>query len=55
MTPQRISVTLHLEPADADDVLGDYTAEWKLRLVKKYYDFIAWPIRTAVGRRIQAM
>ena len=42
--PQGTSVTLHLKPEDAEDELGDYTAEWKLRqLVKKYSDFIAWP------------
>jgi molecular chaperone HtpG len=50
--PQGTAVTLHLKPADADDELHDYTAEWKLReLVKKYSDFIAWPIRMAVERR----
>lgn len=46
------SVTLHLKPADAEDGLHDYTAEWKIReLVKKYSDFIAWPIRMEVERR----
>ena len=50
--PQGTAVTLHLKPADAEDELHDYTAEWKLReLVKKYSDFIAWPIRMAVERR----
>jgi molecular chaperone HtpG len=40
------AITLHLKPADADDQLHDYTAEWKLReIVKRYSDFIAWPIR----------
>ena len=51
--PQGSSVTLHLKPADAEDELGDYTAEWTLRnLVKKYSDFISWPVRMQVERRV---
>ena len=50
--PQGTSVALHLKPEDADNELHDYTSEWKIRnLVKKYSDFIAWPIRMAVERR----
>lgn len=50
--PQGTSVTLHLKPEDAEDELHDYTSEFKLRgLVKKYSDFIAWPIRMEVERR----
>lgn len=50
--PQGTSVTLHLKPADAEDELHDYTAEWTLRnLVKKYSDFISWPVRMQVERR----
>ncbi|BBY45816.1 molecular chaperone HtpG [Mycolicibacterium celeriflavum] len=50
--PQGTSVTLHLKPEDAEDQLHDYTAEWKIReLVKKYSDFISWPIRMQVERR----
>jgi molecular chaperone HtpG len=50
--PQGTSVTLHLKPVDPDDALHDYTSEWKLRtLVKKYSDFIAWPIRMEVEKR----
>src|SRR3984893_15981928 len=53
--PQGTSVTLHLKPEDAEDALHDYTSEWKLRtLVKKYSDFIAWPIRMAVEKRSPA-
>src|SRR5271166_611715 len=53
--PQGTSVTLHLKPADAENELYDYTAEWKIRnLVKKYSDFIAWPIRMQVERRVPA-
>lgn len=50
--PQGTSVTLHLKPEDKEDELHDYTADWKVReLVKKYSDFIAWPIRMQVERR----
>lgn len=50
--PQGTSVTLHLKPEDAEDELHDYTSEWKIRsLVKKYSDFIAWPIRMEVEHR----
>jgi molecular chaperone HtpG len=50
--PQGTAVTLHLKPEDAEDELHDYTAEWKIRhLVKRYSDFIAWPIRMEVERR----
>lgn len=51
--PQGTSVSLHLKPADEDDHLFDYTQEWKLReIVKKYSDFIAWPIRMQVERTV---
>ena len=50
--PQGTSITLHLKPVDTEDELYDYTAEWKIReLVKRYSDFIAWPIRMQVERR----
>ncbi|MCW2662726.1 MAG: heat shock protein 90 [Mycobacterium sp.] len=53
--PQGTSVTLHLKPEDAEDDLHDYTAEWKIRnLVKRYSDFIAWPIRMEVEQRSPA-
>ncbi|MFV9632064.1 molecular chaperone HtpG [Mycobacterium neumannii] len=49
--PQGTSVTLRLKPEDREDHLHDYTADWKIReLVKKYSDFIAWPIRMQVER-----
>lgn len=49
---QGTSVTLHLKPEDAENDLFDYTSEWKIRsLVKKYSDFIAWPIRMEVEKR----
>ncbi|GAB7049158.1 molecular chaperone HtpG [Catenuloplanes indicus] len=44
--PQGTSVTLHLKPEDSEDHLYDYTTEWKIReIVKRYSDFISWPIR----------
>ncbi|MFC7672807.1 molecular chaperone HtpG [Mycolicibacterium sp. GCM10028919] len=53
--PQGTSVTLHLKPADADDELHDYTSQWKIReLIKKYSDFIAWPIRMQVEKTVPA-
>ena len=49
--PQGTTVTLHLKPADTEDNLHDYTAEWTIReIVKRYSDFIAWPIRMSVER-----
>ncbi|GAB17371.1 chaperone protein HtpG [Gordonia effusa NBRC 100432] len=49
--PQGTSVTLHLKPADDENHLYDYTNEHKLReLVKRYSDFISWPIRIEVEK-----
>ncbi|NMO04546.1 molecular chaperone HtpG [Gordonia sp. TBRC 11910] len=49
--PQGTSVTLHLKPADDENHLYDYTSEHKLReLVKRYSDFISWPIRIEVEK-----
>ncbi|MFJ6567626.1 molecular chaperone HtpG [Streptomyces sp. NPDC091292] len=46
--PQGTSVTLHLKPADPENQLHDYTSAWKIKeIVKRYSDFITWPIRTA--------
>jgi molecular chaperone HtpG len=50
--PQGTTVTLHLKPEDKDDNLFDYTDEWKIKeIVKRYSDFIAWPIRMEVERQ----
>ena len=50
--PQGTAVTPHLKPEDKDDNLFDYTDEWKIReIVKRYSDFIAWPIKMEVERR----
>jgi molecular chaperone HtpG len=36
---------------DKDDELHDYTDSWKIKeIVKRYSDFIAWPIKMAVER-----
>jgi molecular chaperone HtpG len=44
--PQGTTVTLHLKPVDADDQLHDYADAGRIRgLIKRYSDFIAWPIR----------
>jgi molecular chaperone HtpG len=43
---QGTSVTLHLKPEDSDDALHDYTNPATVRaIVKRYSDFITWPIR----------
>ncbi|MFI9629778.1 molecular chaperone HtpG [Streptomyces sp. NPDC052042] len=44
--PQGTSVTLRLKPEDTEDQLHDYASPWKIReIVKRYSDFITWPIR----------
>jgi molecular chaperone HtpG len=46
--PQGTAITLRLKPEDTEDRLHDYTSPWKLReIVKRYSDFITWPIRMA--------
>ena len=43
--PQGTAVTLHLKPEDTDDALHDYTNPATVRsIVKRYSDFITWPI-----------
>ncbi|MGW4735790.1 molecular chaperone HtpG [Streptomyces shenzhenensis] len=50
--PQGTTVTLHLKPADPENQLHDYTAPWKIReIVKRYSDFITWPIRMVPEQR----
>ncbi|MFF4898087.1 molecular chaperone HtpG [Streptomyces sp. NPDC001068] len=49
--PVGTSVTLHLKPVDSEDGLADYLSESKIRqIVKRYSDFIRWPIRMATER-----
>lgn len=46
--PQGTAIVLRLKPEDTEDRLHDYTSPWKLReIVKRYSDFITWPIRMA--------
>ncbi|MEU0810754.1 molecular chaperone HtpG [Streptomyces sp. NPDC005970] len=46
--PQGTSVTLRLKPEDTEDHLYDYTSPRKIKeIVKRYSDFITWPIRMA--------
>jgi len=48
--PQGTAVTVHLRPKDEEDALFDYADEWKIReIVKRYSDFIAFPIRLISG------
>jgi molecular chaperone HtpG len=49
--PQGTSVTLQLKPADDEDQLFDYAAEWKIKeIVKRYSDFIPWRITMGTER-----
>ncbi|NDK89007.1 molecular chaperone HtpG [Gordonia desulfuricans] len=49
--PQGTSVILTLKPVDTENHLHDYTDPATLRsLVKKYSDFIGWPIRMDVEK-----
>lgn len=51
--PQGTSVALALKPVDTEDHLYDYSDQSKLRqLVKRYSDFIAWPIRMDVEKTV---
>ncbi|MDT0399574.1 MULTISPECIES: molecular chaperone HtpG [Streptomyces] len=48
--PQGTSVVLHLKPADPENQLHDYASVWTVReIVKRYSDFITWPIRLVGG------
>ena len=48
--PVGTSVTVHLRPKDEEDALFDYAADWKIReIVKRYSDFISFPIRMVSG------
>ena len=48
--PVGTSVTVHLRPADEEDALHDYTDDPKIKgIVKKYSDFISFPIRLNGG------
>jgi molecular chaperone HtpG len=50
--PQGTSVILHLKPTDSENQLHDYTSTWKVKeIVKRYSDFITWPIRLVPEKR----
>ncbi len=45
------TITLHLKDFTGDDSVEDFTDEYVLRrVVKKYSDFISWPIRMLTSR-----
>ena len=45
------SITLQLKPSDEEDHLKDYAQEWVIReIVKKYSDFVAYPIQMEIER-----
>lgn len=47
------SITLHLKPADSEDAMQDYTDPWTLKsIVKKYSDFVSYPIRMQTERTV---
>ncbi len=50
-TTKGTSIRLHLKPVDSESGIADFTDEWTLRkVVKKYSDFIAYPIRLQIQR-----
>ena len=45
------SITLHLKAVDKDSGVEDFTEEWTLsRIVRRYSDFVSYPIRMKVER-----
>ena len=49
---QGTSVKVYLKPVDEEDGIQDYTQEWVLRsIIKKYSDFVAYPIQLKVERK----
>jgi len=50
------TVTLHLKPADPEHGLADYADDAVIaRIVKRYSDFVAYPIRTKAGETLNSM
>ncbi|HSR66863.1 MAG TPA: molecular chaperone HtpG [Acidobacteriota bacterium] len=48
------SITLHLKPADSDEGLEDFSQSFLLeRLVKRYSDFVAYPIKMRQRREVR--
>jgi molecular chaperone HtpG len=45
------TITLHLKPVDAENGIEDFTDQWVLsRIVKRYSDFVSYPINTKFER-----
>ena len=45
-------VIMHIKPDSDEEVYGSYLEVWKLRaLIKKYSDYVRWPIKMEVERR----
>src|SRR5689334_5352719 len=54
--PVGTSVTVHLRPKDEEDHLFDYADEWKIKeIVKRYSDFISFPIRMGSGEQAETL
>lgn len=48
------TITLKLRPVDTDNGLADFTQEWTLRgIIKKYSDFVTWPVELEVERAVE--
>lgn len=45
------TIKLHLKPADDEDAMADFTEEWTIeRIVKRYSDFVRYPVKMQVER-----
>ena len=54
--PAGTSVTVHLRPKDEEDALFDYADAWKIKeIVKRYSDFISFPIRMRSGEQVETL
>ena len=52
MPEQGTAITLHLKASDTEDAIHDYTDEWTIKgIVKKYSDFVAYPVRMETERQ----
>jgi molecular chaperone HtpG len=50
--PQGTTITVHLKPDEDEENFSEYLGEWRIRqIIKRYSDFIAWPIRMSVERK----
>ena len=53
--PVGTSVILNLKPEDAEDHLFDYSSPLKVKeIVKRYSDFITWPVRMAAAAPVDS-